>query len=390
MEKSNINKTLRVVLLLVIAMLILFILSHFISLFENNVETETINPTIDQNLTEINSSAQQEIIGNPIDINLKTGMNVIFIENSAQKVSIRFTPQFSGEVIELVIKGRASDGHAVRVGLQEDKNGTPEGGWMSENGFGISQINNSNFEFITVKLQNPVPVLEGKVYHIVIEPIDLTDKILIMTYLANAFAQPLNNENPDIIWQDPYMNMFFYNGKVWREENKWPIFAIGYSDGRLEGQPYSLAAPWVIHDSVYVGQAIVPVSEYSIGKVALVVSLKGSPKDRLYYEIIDSNNSVMAKGLFAESSQLTTWKTWIEVSLDSPVMLKDGELYRIILFSPGTDLDNAYRVYGHEFGYNSSIGYGGLRHYLTISHNAGSKWAKWEDADTIFKLTTAK
>ena len=387
MGKIYSKKTLTILILLVGIVSIVLISS---SIFFPRTSLETETPIFGQNLSNINSSAYPEIIGNPVDINLNTGMNVIFIENSTQKVSIRFTPQFSGEVTELVIYGRASDGHSVRIGLQEDDNGTAKGNWMNENGFGISQINNTDFEFITVKLQKAVPVSKDNIYHIVIEPIDLTDKILIMTYLANAFAQPLNNENPDIIWQDSFMNMFFYNGKVWREENKWPIFAIRYSDGRLEGQPYSLAAPWVIHGSVYVGQAIVPVSEYSIEKIAFVVSMKGSSKDKLYYEIIDSNNNIMAEGLFAESSQLTIWKTWIEVPLDSPVTLNEGELYRIILFSPGTDLDNAYRVYGHEFCYNNSIGYGGLRHYLTISHDAGTKWAKWKDADTIFKLTTAK
>jgi hypothetical protein len=44
-------------------------------------------------------------------------------------------------------------------------------------------------------------------------------------------------------------------------------------------------------------------------------------------------------------------------------------------FSPGTDLDNAYNVYGHEFSYNTSIGYGGLQDQLIISFEAGSTWS---------------
>jgi len=96
----------------------------------------------------------------------------------------------------------------------------------------------------------------------------------------------------------------------------------------------------------------------------------------------------MAKGLFAEASQFTIWQKWIEVTLDSPLALKEEELYRFTLLSTGTDLENAYHIYGHEFSYDTSIGYGGLRHYLTISHDAGTKWGKWEDADTIFKLIT--
>jgi|GEM_PF-4856895 len=47
-----------------------------------------------------------------------------------------------------------------------------------------------------------------------------------MTYLTNGFAQPLNNENPDIVWNDSKMSVLFYDGKEWEEMNKWPIFGI--------------------------------------------------------------------------------------------------------------------------------------------------------------------
>ncbi len=242
-----------------------------------------------------------------------------------------------------------------------------------------------------MNLQISVPIQKGKVYNIVIEPAEniTNDKISILTYMSNGFAQPFNNDNPDIVWHDSMMNVLFYDGNGWREENKWPIFDVGYSDNRSEGQPYSLAAPWVIHNKVYVGQEFLPSSDYRIGKIAFVVSLKGEPKDKLYYEIIDSNNTIMAKGLFAEKSNLTR-RTWIEVTLNSSVTLEKGKIYRIILLSPGTDLDNAYNVYGHEFTYNASIGYGGLLHQLTISYDAGSTLSGWEYADAIFKLTATE
>ncbi len=384
MKKPSFNKTLLIVILL-IGITSIVLISSYALFYKTNSGMEL---TGGQNEAEINPTAQPRIVGNPIDIELKNGMNVIFLENSKEKVSIRFTAKLSGEATSLAINALASEGqHQIRVGLQEDKNGTPDGKWINEYGFGISQAKEG---FITVNLQRTVPVQKGKVYHIVIEPAEniTKERIQILTYMADGFAQPFNNENPDIVWHDPVMNVLFYDGNGWREENKWPIFVIGYSDNRSEGEPYSLAAPWVIHDQVYVGQEFLPSADYNIGKIAFVVSLKAEPKDKLYYEIRDSNNTVMAKGLFGEKSNLTIWQTWIEVTLDSPVTLKKGKLYRIVLLSPGTDLDNAYNVYGHEFSYNTSIGYGGLRHQLTISYDAGSTWSGWEDADTIFKLTT--
>ncbi|MEM2686120.1 MAG: hypothetical protein QXM01_03480, partial [Candidatus Bathyarchaeia archaeon] len=83
-------------------------------------------------------------------------------------------------------------------------------------------------------------------------------------------------------------------------------------------------------------------------------------QDKLYYQIRDSDNNILIEGIFAESSQLTPAQTWIEVTLLTPVTLKAGQLYRIILLSPQTDLENAYYLYGHEFSYSYNIGYGGL------------------------------
>ncbi len=369
MEKGSLNKTLFITALIGVV-LIVFLSSCL---------------TVGQNKNGTSPTAKPQIIGFPIE----SGMAVEFIENSKEKVSIRFTAKLSGEATSLAIYPLASEGQRqIRVGIQEDDNGTPIGEWMNGYGFGTSQVG-GNEGFITVNLQRSVPIQMGKVYHIVIEPAENTSKgkIPILTYMSNGYSQPFNNDNPDIVWHDSMMNVLFYDGNGWREENKWSIFVVGYSDNRSEGQPYSLAAPWVIHDKVYVGQEFLPSADYRIGKIAFVVSLKGEPKDKLYYEIIDSNNTIMSKGLFAEKINLTG-RTWIEVTLDSPVTLEKGKIYRIVLLSPGTDLDNAYNVYGHEFSYNTSIGYGGQQHQLTISYDAGSTWLPWEDADTIFKLTT--
>jgi len=285
------------------------------------------------------------VMGNPIDVELVSGMSALFIKDSMERVSIRFTAKFSGEATTLTINAMAREGQPqIRVGLQEDSAGLPKGEWMNEQGFGISQIS-SERGFVTVKLERTVSISKGRVYHMVIESVATEDSITIFTYMANGYAQPLNEEDPDIVSPDPMMNTLSYDGKDWREENKWPIFVIGYTDGSSEGQPYSLAAPWVIYGSTYVGQTIIPASNYRIGKMAFVVGLKGEPTDRLYFEIRDTSNEVMAKGLFANTSQLIG-KTWIEITLPSPVTFKAGELYRIVLLSPGTELKNAYYVYG--------------------------------------------
>jgi hypothetical protein len=332
------------------------------------------------------------VMGFPVDAGLINGMNVVFIQNSNERISIRFTAKLSGTVTKLIIYAFAYRGQpTVRIGLQEDNGGNPKGQWMNENSFGAVQLPNSS-GFKTAQLGTPVAITNGNVYHIVVEAAQdpLDGVAAVTTYQANGFAQPFNPDDPDILWNDTKMNILSYNGQSWQEQNKWPVFVVGYSDATLEGQPYSLAAPWVVWGSTYVGQTLIPASDYNLSKIAFDVSLKsGTPPDKLYYQVRGSSNDVLAEGVFAEQAQLTVSQTWIEATLPAPVKLKAGQLYRIFVLSPQTDLNNAYFLYGHEFSYNSTIGYGGLQHQLTSSLNGGATWGENSDADAIFKLTNA-
>jgi len=332
------------------------------------------------------------IMGNPLDMDLRTGMSPLFLEGPEERISIRFTAQLSGEVSTLAIKAFATgEQNKILVGLQDDVSGQPNGIWISEDGFGIMDVPKQN-KFLTINLQKSVSLSKEKVYHLVIKATEVSvgSRIFISTYSANSLAQPLNDEDPDIVWSDLMMNTLFYDGEDWKEEDKWPIFVVGYSDGRCEGQPYSLKAPWVIYKSTYVGQLIIPASDYSVGKIAFVVAKKNEASDRLYYEIRDQKNEVISTGLFATQDQITDRNSWVEVSLTSPVKLTAGKLYRIVLLSPGTEFENSYLLYGHEFSYNNSIGYGGLQHQITTSTSAGETWFENKDADAIFKITTTE
>ena len=333
------------------------------------------------------------VMGFGIDGGLVNGMNVLLIQNSNQKVSIRFTAKLSGLVTNVVVYGFAYQGQpTVHIGVQEDNAGNPNGQWINGNAFGTVQLSSSS-GFKTVQLPAPINITAGNVYHVVIEAAGnpLNGSAAVTTYQANGFAQPFNPDDPDIVWNDTRMNTLFNDGQTWAEQDKWPIFVIQYSDGRSEGQPFSLSAQWVVYGSTYVGQTVIPASNYTIAKIAFVLGLTGQPKDRLYYQVRDSSNNVLANGSFAEANQLTAQRTWIEVTLTSPLKLTAGQLYRFDLSSPGTDLADAYYLFGHEFTYDQDygIGYGGLQHQLTSSLDAGANWGEWQDADAIFKLTNA-
>ncbi len=332
-------------------------------------------------------------MGFPVDGGLINGMNVLFIQNSNEKVSIRFTAKMSGTVTGLVVNAFAFEGQpTVRVGMQEDNGGNPVGGWINQNAFGDIQLSSSN-GFKTVQLGAAVGLTKGQVYHIVIEasPNSWSGTAAVTTYQANGFAQPQNPDDPDIVWNDQEMSSLSFDGASWRDENKWPIFVVKYSDGELEGQPYSLLAQWVVWGTTYVGETINPASDYKLGKIAFDVSLGSltAPQDDLYYQVRDFSDNVLAEGVFAERGRLTASQTWIEVTLPAAITLKAGSLYRVVVRSPNTDLANAYYLYGHEFSFDPTIGYGSLQHQITSSLSAGQAWGDNSDADAVFKITTA-
>lgn len=399
-KRSNRNLFLAAGAIVVIAIAAAFML--FLQNPSNTGPSTTSSTTVTTSISTSTTSASSQtkilgkqippgyVMGNTIDANLMSGMGVLYIKQFDEKVSIRFTAQNSGDAKALTINALAAKNQpSINIGLQDDVNGLPSGKWVGGAGFGTVQIPSTD-GFVTVNLQQTSSISKDKTYHIVIEPAgtSLPDVITLHVYQSNVYAQPYNVEDPDIVWADKSMNTLSYSGGKWVEMNEGPIFVVSYSDGRHEGQPYSLLAPWVIHDTSYVGERIVPASNYRIGKIAFDVGLKNQPKDKLHYEIRDSSNTVMATGVFAEASQLTIWQTWIEVTLPNPVDLQAGKLYRIVLTSPQTDLNNAYLIYGHEFIYDVTIGYGGLQHQLISSNNAGKDWADWTDADAVFKITT--
>ena len=171
--------------------------------------------------------------------------------------------------------------------------------------------------------------------------------------------------------------------------DKWPTYLLSYADETVDGQPYTLKAHWVIRENRAVGQTLIPHSDYQVSKFAFVVSKNGNPTDDLFYGIKDLNNNLLASGIFAKSDDLTQKPSFIEVSLDDPIDLKAGKLYRFYVYSPIPRGEDHYNLWGHEFSYNQTVGYGGQIHRLTTSSDH-ENWGPWYDADAVFAFTTRK
>lgn len=377
--------------------------SEKIESIDNSTESVTVTKS-EKSKTTVSTTKEPEfyeIVGKDIPPgysfgnyhinNMDVGVSVTQIKNPDEKVSIRFTNQHSGVLSNVTLNFIPGVEREIKIGIQEDNgSGMPKGAWLNDDSFKINFTAPGN-RVDTFVFDSEINLEEGRVYHIVLEPHTTTDSSKVMSIInfhSNIEGRPLNQEDPDIYSSDPYFNSLFFDGNEWIVEDKWPIFLIRFSDGTKDGQPYTLNAPWTVRGKIAVGQTVIPASDYLVSKFGFLVGKKGDPPEPLFYGIRDSENKVLASGKFVDPDQLGRGTNWVELTLKEPIPFEAGKLYRIYVTSPIPREDNNYLFYGHEFSYDSELGYGGNRHKLTISHNDGETWSAWYDADAVFKITT--
>ena len=338
--------------------------------------------------------------GNFFDNGLKVGITSTILEND-QMHSIRFTNQNNGEIVSVKLHLLVLSKKEVTVGLQEDNgSGFPSGSWISQESFVNSIIppREENYEF---NFQSGIPVSKDKVYHIVIKLVpnnfSTTQQEIkenedlpfsVIHYKGHTSHLPFNPEDPDIYLPDPAINSLEYDGNNWSVLEKWPSFLLTYDDGKVHGQPYTLKAHWAVQQNIAAGQAIIPHSDYKISNFAFLVNKEKTPTDDLHYGIRDKDNNLLNSGLFAKSEDLTKTLEFVEISLEEPIDMNAGQVYRFYIYSSTLKKDGHYNLWGHEFSYDTSLGYGGEIHRLTTS-KYHEVWGPWRDADAIFYFTTA-
>ncbi len=348
--------------------------------FENS---ENLKMLPQKNLNK--DTASNHVLGFPVDGFIAS----LQASDSQEKFSIRFTSKFSGSISDVLLPMKKPDDEEVKVGIQESVNGHPSGVWLGSSiAYTDSKIIPSA-DVLRINFTQNIPIESGEIYHIVIEPTTAKDDgtTWLRVYNKNWSFNSLNHTNPDETWADPSINTLVFDGQSWKTTNYWPIYVINYSNGISDGQPYTLFAQWVIEEERYVGQAVIPYSNYNVDEISFVVAAKGNSSDDLYYAIYDSENNILRDGIFAKKGEMSAHPHWQSVSISSPIKFESGKLYRVVLYSPNSTLDDGYYVYGHEFMLDKTLGYGSTIHHLTASFNDLKSWIEWYDADAAFKFT---
>ena len=327
---------------------------------------------------------------------LRGGQVFSDIENENQKASIRFTNQYDGLLEKIALNLLIQNNSTAIAGIQlDDGQGNPDGLWLSVSEILSVDKGSKTRHFV---LPDPIFLEKNKTYHIVLEHpplLSTSDKefetLTILHYRDNPGVYPFNPKDPDTYLPDPQLNSLFFDGRSWKVLDRWPSFLLSFQGGHKEGQPYTLAAPWAVADRTYVGQTIIPHSEYHVSEFSFVLGIKGNPTEPFYYGIQDHEGHVLDSGVIAKANELSWGQKLVTVDLEDPIKMDSGKLYRFYVHSPTprpVNQTDFYQIYGQEFSFDYGLTYGGLIHRLTISHDFGKTWAAWIDADTIFNIKT--
>ena len=93
--------------------------------------------------------------------------------------------------------------------------------------------------------------------------------------------------------------------------------------------------------------------------------------EKITLNLYTPQKSLVITGIQHDDGEGNPDGDWLGDYFSGPVEIKKGQKAR-------------------EFSFDYDLTYGGLIHRLTISHDYGKTWFAWNDADTIFKLTTAQ
>jgi hypothetical protein len=209
------------------------------------------------------------------------------LNTPAKKISYRFTCQENMSLSAAAVFCMESvHSPAYLVSLQEDEGGNPSGTILTSYNF-IPQARS----WATIPL-SIVPLIKGKVYHLVLEPDMLRGGghpvavIGSSNYASFLTTDVLNQMHPNDGSPDPKANSLFFEDGKWRELNQEPVYAIFGLGFKSQGNPYDDPGIRPIYGNLLQGQTLHFHCGYTAKALAFKVKKQGNPTAPLKFSVL--------------------------------------------------------------------------------------------------------
>jgi hypothetical protein len=220
------------------------------------------------------------------------------LDSSSKKLSYRFTCQEDMTLTAAALfclESRQSPAYLVT--LQEDVKGFPSGEPLSSASYVPAPQSWSTLPM------DPVPLLKGRVYHLVVEqdtlrggghPVGVIGPGHFASFLS---TDVLNHLHPNDGSPDPNTDTLYCEDGRWRALGREPVYAVYGSGSHFQGNPYD--APGVrpiygndkAHDPRQVLQGQTLHFHCSVRNTSLAFRVKkqGNPRSPLFYWVMANN-----------------------------------------------------------------------------------------------------
>src|SRR3990167_4249064 len=366
--------------------------------FDQGTKTNVVTTNISGGEVALDpGSGGTKILGNQF---IAKANQPIAIQNAAVfYVSHRFTAQNSKTVTQIHLYQTLSfnfSNAVYAVEVRADSGGNP-GAILATSTYapppGTSSIQTIPVSFSS----NPVPIIAGNTYHIVLRKLSGSGIIQVTE------TTPLNNLIPFDNNPDPNSNVLFSSnsGSSWITFNRQPVYTLVFSDSTSEGNPLATAydddsTVTRIYGPNQIGEEItVSGNNKNVTSLSFYVRrISGKPDDHLYVAIrksADNSDLLLPNTILVENKDVKQSYDWYTVNLPSTVPLLSGEKYRLVLSSPNTPLSKAYVLSAQSILIThllyTRITYDGTNSVYTRSNNSGQTWVNNINRDVPFRYS---
>jgi hypothetical protein len=209
------------------------------------------------------------------------------LDTSSKKLSYRFTCQEDMTLTAAALFCLESrQAPAYLITLQEDVKGLPSGIPLSSTSF-IPQA----ARWSTLPM-DPIPLLKGRVYHLVVEqdtlrggghPVGVIGPGHFASFLS---TDVLNHLHPNDGSPDPNTDTLYCENGRWRALGQEPVYAVYGSGSQFQGDPYDDPGTRPVYKGTLQGQSLHFHCAYTGEALAFRVKKRGKPVFPLRYTIL--------------------------------------------------------------------------------------------------------